>query len=229
MDTETADVIGHHVTTITCVCGNTVSKGGLIQANSQGVPVYIGVNTPVPAELAAWPADEDLYTLCPSCGRVTATRSSKRQEPRPSLSGSTSPLARLPRPTPVALSPPVCPTPDCGAVPERWSLRPWRRSQGARRCCSVLCIPEHPDRPCARGRAACGIPVERGTEAADGGTSRRRPLAFGAATLQCRPVVVGREDGAVDVGAVGRYGASQKVGPPFEPFIWTGRRRMIGA
>jgi hypothetical protein len=70
MDSETADVIGHDVTTITCVCGNNVSKDGLIQANSQGVPVYIGDNTPVPAELAEWPADEDLYTLCPSCGRV---------------------------------------------------------------------------------------------------------------------------------------------------------------
>ncbi|MBT2548224.1 hypothetical protein [Arthrobacter sp. ISL-65] len=70
MDTETADVIGHDVTTITCVCGNTVSKDGLIQANSQGVPVYVGGNTSIPVELAQWPADEDLYTLCPSCGRV---------------------------------------------------------------------------------------------------------------------------------------------------------------
>ncbi|MDP9693799.1 UNVERIFIED_ORG: hypothetical protein J2X79_001351 [Arthrobacter globiformis] len=70
MDTEAADVIGHDVTTITCVCGNTVSKDGLIQANSQGVPVYVGGNTSVPVELAQWPADEDLYTLCPSCGRV---------------------------------------------------------------------------------------------------------------------------------------------------------------
>ncbi|MDQ0819466.1 hypothetical protein QFZ79_001759 [Arthrobacter sp. V4I6] len=70
MDTETADVIDHDVTTITCVCGNTVSKDGLIQANSQGVPVYIGDSTPVPAGLAKWPADADLYTLCPSCGRV---------------------------------------------------------------------------------------------------------------------------------------------------------------
>jgi hypothetical protein len=70
MDTETADVSGHDVTTIVCVCGNTVSKDGLIQANSQGVPVHNGENTPVPAELAVWPADEDLYTLCPSCGRV---------------------------------------------------------------------------------------------------------------------------------------------------------------
>lgn len=70
MDTETAEVIGHDVTTIVCVCGNTVSKDGLIQANSDGVPVHIGENTPVPAELAKWPADEDLYTLCPSCGRV---------------------------------------------------------------------------------------------------------------------------------------------------------------
>lgn len=70
MDTETADVTGHDVTTITCVCGNTVSKDGLIQANSEGIPVYIGEETPVPAELAEWPADEDLYTLCPSCGRV---------------------------------------------------------------------------------------------------------------------------------------------------------------
>ena len=42
MDTETAGVIGHDVTTITCVCGNTVSKDGLIQANAQGVPVYSG-------------------------------------------------------------------------------------------------------------------------------------------------------------------------------------------
>ena len=70
MDTENADVIGHDVTTITCVCGNTVSQAGLIQANSQGVPVYAGGNTAVPAGLAEWPADEDLYTLCPACGRV---------------------------------------------------------------------------------------------------------------------------------------------------------------
>jgi hypothetical protein len=70
MDTETADVVGHDVTTITCVCGNTVSKDGLIQANSRGVPVHLGENTPVPPEQAEWPADEDLYTLCPSCGRV---------------------------------------------------------------------------------------------------------------------------------------------------------------
>jgi len=68
--TETATVSGHDVTTITCVCGNTVSKDGLIQANSEGVPVYGGESTPVPPELAEWPADEDLYTLCPSCGRV---------------------------------------------------------------------------------------------------------------------------------------------------------------
>ena len=70
MATETATVSGHDVTTITCVCGNTVSNDGLIQANSEGVPVYGGESTPVPPELAEWPADEDLYTLCPSCGRV---------------------------------------------------------------------------------------------------------------------------------------------------------------
>lgn len=70
MDTEFADVIGHDVTTITCLCGNTVSKEGLIQANSNGMPVHVGGSTPVPAGLAAWPEDEDLYTLCPSCGRV---------------------------------------------------------------------------------------------------------------------------------------------------------------
>lgn len=70
MDTETAEVVDHDVTTITCVCGNTVSKDGLIQANSDGVPIYIGDNTAVPAGLASWPEDEDLYTLCPSCGRV---------------------------------------------------------------------------------------------------------------------------------------------------------------
>jgi hypothetical protein len=70
MDTEFADVIDHDVTTITCVCGNTVSNEGLIQANSQGIPVHIGASTPVPAGLATWPEDQDLYTLCSSCGRV---------------------------------------------------------------------------------------------------------------------------------------------------------------
>jgi len=69
MDTETAEVTGHDVTTIVCVCGNTVSQDGLIQANSEGVPVHAG-DTPVPAALAPWPADGELYTLCPKCGRV---------------------------------------------------------------------------------------------------------------------------------------------------------------
>jgi len=49
-DPETADVIGRDVTTISCVCGNTVSQDGLIQANAEGVPVYIGENASVPAE-----------------------------------------------------------------------------------------------------------------------------------------------------------------------------------
>ncbi|GAA4044221.1 hypothetical protein GCM10023063_33530 [Arthrobacter methylotrophus] len=70
MDTEFADVIDHDVTTITCICSNTVSKDGLIQADSKGIPVYVGRDTSVPAGLAPWPEDEDLYTLCPSCGRV---------------------------------------------------------------------------------------------------------------------------------------------------------------
>ena len=70
MATETASVTGHDVTTITCVCGNTVSQDGLIQANSQGVPVYSAGESPVPGDLAPWPPDEDLYTLCPRCGRV---------------------------------------------------------------------------------------------------------------------------------------------------------------
>ncbi|WP_104137494.1 hypothetical protein [Arthrobacter sp. ZGTC131] len=70
MDNETASVIGHDVTTITCVCGNTVSQDGLIQSNSEGIPVYNGGDTSVPAGLAKWPEDEDLHTLCPSCGRV---------------------------------------------------------------------------------------------------------------------------------------------------------------
>ncbi|MET3175307.1 UNVERIFIED_ORG: hypothetical protein ABIB52_003171 [Arthrobacter sp. UYCu721] len=41
MDTETADVVGHDVTTITCVCGNTVSQDGLIQANRAVRPLWI--------------------------------------------------------------------------------------------------------------------------------------------------------------------------------------------
>jgi hypothetical protein len=70
MDTEIADVIDHDVTTITCLCGNTVSNEGLIQANSEGIPVQAGGAAPVRPGLAEWPEDEDLYTLCPSCGRV---------------------------------------------------------------------------------------------------------------------------------------------------------------
>ena len=70
MDSETADVIGHDVTTITCVCGNTVSKDGLIPGQCPRRPRPHRRQHPVPAGLAAWPADEDLYTLCPSCGRV---------------------------------------------------------------------------------------------------------------------------------------------------------------
>lgn len=70
MDTEFAEVTGHDVTTIICVCGNTVSAEGLIQANAQGIPVRSGGDAPIPAGLAPWPEDEDLYTLCPSCGRV---------------------------------------------------------------------------------------------------------------------------------------------------------------
>jgi hypothetical protein len=69
MDTEYAEVAGHDVTTITCPCGNTVSKEGLIQANAEGVPIH-GGEGPVPSGLAPWPEDGELYTLCPSCGRV---------------------------------------------------------------------------------------------------------------------------------------------------------------
>lgn len=68
MDTEFAAVAGHDVTTITCVCGNTVNKDGLIPANAQGVPIHAGND--VPAGLAPWPDDGELYTLCPACGRV---------------------------------------------------------------------------------------------------------------------------------------------------------------
>lgn len=67
---EFAEVTGHDVTSIICVCGNSVGGEGLIQANSEGIPVHIGDGSVVPAGLAAWPRDEAIYTLCPSCGRV---------------------------------------------------------------------------------------------------------------------------------------------------------------
>ncbi len=69
MDTEYAEVSGHDVTTITCICGNTVGRDGLIPANSQGIPIH-GGELPAPKGLAAWPEDGELFTLCPSCGRV---------------------------------------------------------------------------------------------------------------------------------------------------------------
>lgn len=52
METEFADVTGHDVTTITCVCGNTVDGEGLIQANIEGIPLHGDDSTPVPAGLA---------------------------------------------------------------------------------------------------------------------------------------------------------------------------------
>lgn len=69
--TEYAVVENNDVESLTCVCGNSSSDEGLIQADSDGVPVHIEDSTPVPAGLSEWPEDEDeLYTLCPICGRV---------------------------------------------------------------------------------------------------------------------------------------------------------------
>jgi hypothetical protein len=92
MDPESADVTGHDVTTITCVCGNTVSDEGLIQANSEGIPVHVGA-TPT-----GWPNGLWMRTATPSVPRAagcTVTRSSKRQGPRRLLSWSMSPPGRL--------------------------------------------------------------------------------------------------------------------------------------
>jgi hypothetical protein len=50
-----------------CVCGNSASDDGMIAANSDGFPVEEGE---VPEGLAEWPEDDDIHTLCPSCGRV---------------------------------------------------------------------------------------------------------------------------------------------------------------
>ena len=97
MDTETAAVTGHDVTTIVCVCGNTVSQDGLIQANAQGVPVFAGDGARVPAELAPGPRMKTCTPCAPHAAACTATPSWRKQEPRPSLSKSASPLAQLPR------------------------------------------------------------------------------------------------------------------------------------
>jgi hypothetical protein len=69
MDTEIADVIDNDVASLTCICGNSASDEGMIAANSDGFPVYIEEGE-VPAGLAGWPEDDDIHTLCPSCGRV---------------------------------------------------------------------------------------------------------------------------------------------------------------
>jgi hypothetical protein len=69
MDTEIADVIDNDVASLTCVCGNSASDEGMIAANSDGFPVFIEEGE-VPEGLAEWPEDDDIHTLCPSCGRV---------------------------------------------------------------------------------------------------------------------------------------------------------------
>jgi hypothetical protein len=68
---EYAEVIGGEPQSLTCVCGNTAHDKGLIDTNDEGVPVHSEFTTTVPDGLAERPKDEDdLYTLCPACGRV---------------------------------------------------------------------------------------------------------------------------------------------------------------
>jgi hypothetical protein len=69
MDTEIAEVIDNDIASLTCICGNSASDEGMIAANSDGFPVYVEEGK-VPAGLAAWPEDDDIHTLCPSCGRL---------------------------------------------------------------------------------------------------------------------------------------------------------------
>ena len=97
MDAETAEVIGHDVTTITCVCGNTVSKDGLIQANSQGVPVHLGGENPGPRNWRNGLRMRTSTPCAPHAAACTATPSSKRQGPHPLLSVWTSSPVPLPR------------------------------------------------------------------------------------------------------------------------------------
>lgn len=66
---EAAEVIDHDVASLTCVCGNSAGDEGMIPANSDGFPVYIEEGE-APAGLAEWPEDDDIHTLCPSCGRL---------------------------------------------------------------------------------------------------------------------------------------------------------------
>jgi hypothetical protein len=72
---EYADVIDGEPDSLTCVCGNTANDAGLVCANDEGLPVHSGSSTPVPDGLAERPEDEDnLYTLCPVCGRVYSNK-----------------------------------------------------------------------------------------------------------------------------------------------------------
>lgn len=83
MDTEYAEVEENDVESITCVCGNTCSDEGMIQANPEGIAVHLS-NTPVPAGLAPFPEDEDeLHTLCPVCGRVYSDKTIKETNTAP--------------------------------------------------------------------------------------------------------------------------------------------------
>ena len=67
--TEAGEVIGNDIVSLTCVCGNAADGEGMIAANSDGFPVYIEEGE-VPEGLADGPADDDIHTLCPSCGRL---------------------------------------------------------------------------------------------------------------------------------------------------------------
>lgn len=67
---EIAEVIDNDPESITCVCGNTCADEGMIQCDSNGIAYHL-LNGEVPAGLAEMPEDEnELYMVCPSCGRV---------------------------------------------------------------------------------------------------------------------------------------------------------------
>lgn len=66
---EQAEVTDNDVTSLTCICGNSAGDEGMLAATADGFPVHIEEGE-VPAGLAPWPEDDDVHTLCPSCGRL---------------------------------------------------------------------------------------------------------------------------------------------------------------
>lgn len=66
----------------------------MIAANSDCFPLHVE-NVEVPAGRAPWPEEDDIHTLCPSCGRLYRHADIERDGEAPVIDKSTSQRAPI--------------------------------------------------------------------------------------------------------------------------------------